>query len=58
MSKTSMIEVIFFEKNKEIFCLIDVIFVEQNKKIFSLIDGAEQGNIPILIPLFTIVFQV
>jgi hypothetical protein len=52
MSKTSIIEVIFFEKKKEIFCLIDVIFNEQNKEtfernkeIFSLIDGAEQGNI-------------
>jgi hypothetical protein len=53
-----LIYVIFVAKNKEIFCLIDVIFVERNKEIFSLIDGAEQGNIPILIPLFTIVFQV
>jgi hypothetical protein len=40
-----LIYVIFVAKNKEIFCLIDVIFVERNKKIFSLIDGAEQGNI-------------
>jgi hypothetical protein len=36
MSKTSMIEVIFFEKNKEIFCLIDVIFIGQNNKTFCL----------------------
>jgi hypothetical protein len=32
-----MIEVIFFEKNKEIFYLIYVIFVAKNKEIFCLI---------------------
>jgi hypothetical protein len=35
MSKTSMVDVIFLEKRKEIFYVIGVIFIGQNKETFA-----------------------